>query len=208
MYKQFDNMFYSDQTSFVDCENQIALIIYMKTCNMRCVNCHNMSYFSNKKFEKEIKNISFNQILENLGTGLFDIFIVSGGECTILGDKLVSLLQVVRNKYPDLKTRIDTNGTSPETVLKLKEYGLIDGVALDIKYPYWKGVTDDFKTITGISNDIWKYVKKTIDIIDGMPYTIYRTVEYPMLKTEDKESIKEFMSKLISPHSFNKYYNF
>ena len=57
---------------------------------------------------------------------------------------------------------------------------------------------------------VYEYANKlriTIDIIKrySLPYTLFRTVDYPLLENEDKEAIKEVLKSL--PHQFNPFYD-
>ena len=103
-------------------------------------------------------------------------------------------------------------------VQQLIEEKVVDGFAVDVKIPikdeYTPQELERFKTILFSKSDlddavVYDYSKKlkiTIVIIRkySLPYTIFRTVEYPLLSFQDKNQIRKLLESL--PHQFNPFY--
>ncbi|WP_456341562.1 radical SAM protein [Thermovibrio sp.] len=202
-------------TTFNDHPGVFSALLYTKIhqCNLNCYQCHNRHAFRGKEeFFKEEELREKLQMLKLLGV---ELIIVSGGEPT-LEERLEEGLKLIKEEgFP---VRVDTNGTLPERVEKLAENGLIDGVALDVKIPLLDEYTPDqlerFRRIL-FSNEsldpsaVYNYskrVKITIEVIKrySLPYTIFRTVKYPLLKEEEIALIREGLKSL--PHQVNPFY--
>ena len=202
-------------TTFNDHPGVFSALLYTKIhqCNLNCYQCHNRHAFRGKEeFFKEEELREKLQMLKLLGV---ELIIVSGGEPT-LEERLEEGLKLIKEEgFP---VRVDTNGTLPERVEKLAENGLIDGVALDVKIPLLDEYTPDqlerFRRIL-FSNEsldpsaVYNYskrVKITIEVIKrySLPYTIFRTVKYPLLKEEEIALIRECLKSL--PHQVNPFY--
>lgn len=182
-------------------------------CNLNCYQCHNRHYFRGKA-----KFLSYDELSQRLSMAKLlgvELVIVSGGEPT-LEPKLAEGLEFIKNLgFP---VRLDTNGTRPEKIEELIEKELIDGLAVDVKVPLLDEYTPEqkerFKRILFSTNDVpdeklYDYannLKLTIELIKrySLPFTILRTVEYPILTSEDKELITGVVKSL--PHTFNPFY--
>ncbi|MEO2068496.1 MAG: radical SAM protein [Desulfurobacteriaceae bacterium] len=183
-------------------------------CNLNCFKCHNRA-----SYKEKTAKLSYEELKEKLSMlkllGV-ELIIISGGEPTLEKD-LENGLKVIKSfGFP---VRVDTNGTNPDVVEKLIKSELVDGFAVDVKIPIKNEYTplelERFKTIlfSDFQLDdavVYEYANKlriTIDIIKrySLPYTLFRTVDYPLLKNEDKEAIKEVLKSL--PHQFNPFYN-
>ncbi len=183
-------------------------------CNLNCFQCHNRNsfkgtptFFSYEELEEKLK------FLKLMGV---ELIIVSGGEPT-----LVPLLGEVLDfiKQAGFPVRVDTNGTFPERVKELLSKELVDGFAVDIKIPLLDEYTPDqlkrFKTILFSServdeSKVLEYVKNlslTIEIIEkySPPYTVFRTVRYPLLREEEIKVIAEGVK--FFPHQVNPFYS-
>lgn len=203
LFSTKDHPGYISTISFVD----------ISTCNLSCVDCHNM-HSCKKHYNKDF--YKRDEFLENLRNsillGTSEIFIISGGEPTLHTFSLIEELREIRKEFPDLKIRIDTNGQRPKDVLKLKPY--VTGFALDIKIPIKNSYTSEeierYRNILGIFY-IGKYrnnILRTINIIDDMEYTIYRTVRYTQLNENDINSINSFCKDLKREHFWNNFTEF
>lgn len=201
--------------TFRDHPGVMSALLYTNfhLCNLNCYQCHNRHHFKG-----EPRYLSWGELSAKLNMfkalGV-ELVIVSGGEPT-LEEKIEEGLKFLKEKgFP---VRLDTNGTNPEKLEKLIENRLIDGVALDVKIPLLDEYTPyqlkRFKRVLFSREDLddsavynySKLVKLTIELIKrySLPYTLLRTVEYPLLTEEDRAAIKEGLKSL--PHQFNPFY--
>jgi len=190
-----------------------VLYTEINLCNLNCYQCHNRHAYSEKKekitYQKLEEKLS---MLKLLGV---ELIIISGGEPTLEKNLKEGLKFIKSLGFP---VRVDTNGTNPEVVQQLIEERLVDGFAVDVKIPikdeYTPQELERFKTILFTKSDldnavIYDYSKKlkiTIEIIRkySLPYTIFRTVEYPLLSSQDKNQLRKLLESL--PHQFNPFY--
>lgn len=198
-----NNIFYNPQTTLLDHPNKVSLIVYTNKCNWSCFGCHNMRRLA--KIDSKLA-ISTKEVIEKLNSNLIDLLIISGGESLLLDDILVNELKEIR-KESKKPIRIDTNGSLPKMVNYLKEKKLVDGFAVDVKYPYWIGDSKLEQIITGCNCVDNESILKTMSLVDGMPYTIFRTVSYPMMPKELIKGIRSYMlENFKSSHYINPYY--
>ncbi len=202
-------------TTFKDHPGVFSAVLYTKIhqCNLNCYQCHNRRYFKGEEeffTERELREKL--KMLKLLGV---ELVIVSGGEPT-LEDRLEEGLRVIKEE--NFPVRVDTNGTCPERVEKLIENRLIDGLAVDVKIPLLDDYTPDqlkrFMRILFSREDlepsaVYNYSKKlriTIEIIKRypLPYTIFRTVKYPLLTESEIELIRKELKSF--PHQVNPFY--
>lgn len=119
------------ETSLLDWPGQVCAVIFLPYCNLRCPYCHNHRLVLKPD---TLETIPLNMILERLNsfTEWVDGVCVTGGEPTIHRN-LPALLGKIREA--GFKTKIDTNGTQPETLHYLISEQLVDCVAMDVKAP-------------------------------------------------------------------------
>ena len=187
--------------TFRDHPDTQSAVLYteINLCNLNCYQCHNRYAYSEKKekmtYQKLEEKIS---MLKLLGV---ELIIVSGGEPTLEKNLKEGLKFIKSLGFP---VRVDTNGTNPEVVQQLIEERVVDGFAVDVKIPikdeYTPQELERFKTILFSKVDlddvvIYNYSKKlkiTIEIIRkySLPYTIFRTVEYPRYPCKTRTKLK------------------
>jgi len=201
--------------TFRDHPGVMSALLYTNfhLCNLNCYQCHNRHHFKGKPQYLSWRELSTKlSMFKALGV---ELVIVSGGEPT-LEEKIEEGLKFIKKE--GFSVRLDTNGTNPKKLEKLIENRLIDGVALDVKIPLLDEYTPyqlkRFKRVLFSREDLddsavynySKLVKLTIELIKrySLPYTLLRTVEYPLLTEEDKRAIKEGLKSL--PHQFNPFY--
>jgi len=206
--------------TFKDQPGVQAALFYtdIRVCNLNCYHCHNRSSYEGKGEKYTYEELS--QKLEMLKLLGVELIIISGGEPT-LEKNLKEGLRFLKSK--GFKVRIDTNGTNPEVIKELIEEGLVDGFAVDIKIPLLDFSVNDevtldrlkrFKAIlysdSSVPNEkIFDYVdkvKKTKQIIEEskLPYNVFRTVKYPLLRSDELEFISENVKSI--PHQINPFY--
>jgi pyruvate formate lyase activating enzyme len=201
--------------TFRDHPDTQSAVLYTEItlCNLNCYQCHNRCAYREKK-----EKITYQKLKEKLSMlrllGV-ELVIISGGEPTLEKNLKEGLKFIKSLGFP---VRVDTNGTNSETVHELIEEKLVDGFAVDVKIPikdeYTPQERERFKTILfsnsnlddAVVYDYSKKLKITIGIIRkySLPYTIFRTVEYPLLSSQDKNQIRKLLESL--PHQFNPFY--
>ena len=123
------------KSSTLDYPGLVSAVIFTQGCNFTCPYCHNphlVRLFGQPLAEEEALDFLRQR------RPLLDGIVVSGGEPTIQPD-LADFCKKLRGLGYAVK--LDTNGSSPETVAMLIERKLINYLALDIKadpasYPF------------------------------------------------------------------------
>ena len=202
------------------------VVLYTNWCNFRCYGCHNRTLagwdyktWPTNKWSPQIiqidpdkyhKKLNLEEVELALKNDFLDIVILCGWEFLIHNiEKIEKTINRIKQINPNLKIRIDTNWSFPEKIKYLKEKNLVDWFAMDIKGPYWNQ-----KYYSQLSQVIWlpeqilpKLTTKlleSIHLVDGMEYSLFRTVYYPIIQDKSYfEEIKNFTKQLKSPHSFN-----
>ena len=176
-----------------------SLALFLKGCNLRCRHCYNWRLVTGKELSSIEKE---DLIREARSLPFLEFVVISGGEPTVSPLKdLIDLICRIKVERPDLKVRVDTNGTNPEVLKALKD--VVDGFAVDIKSPLQK--PDLYSYTAGSEVDV-KKIMESIELADGMPLTIYRTPKYPWLGDEDFDQIRKFTSGLRSPWFLNDFF--
>lgn len=120
-------------TSLVDYPGKISSVIFTYGCNYRCPFCYNVDLVLPERYKK-LKNLSEDWVIEELKRrkGFIKGVVITGGEPTLWGKRLVSFIEEVRSQT-GLPVKLDTNGSSPELVEELVISGLVDFFAIDFK---------------------------------------------------------------------------
>ena len=112
--------------SLLDYPGEMACIAWFAGCNMRCVFCHNPDIVQGKAQKDEQELFDFLEKRKGKLTGV----VFSGGEPTLYSD-----LPAMIKKAKDMgfKTKLDTNGTRPESLRVMLRDRILDYVAMDYK---------------------------------------------------------------------------
>jgi len=157
-----------EKTSLLDYPGKISTIIFTYGCNLRCTYCHNPELVV-EEFNEE-KSVSESELLKFLESkkGKIDAVVITGGE-PLLHPDLEDLIVKIREM--GFLIKLDTNGLLPSNLRALIKKGLLDYIAMDIKYP-----ADDYPVMTGISS-IMNKIKDSIRIImdSGVDYEFRTT---------------------------------
>lgn len=197
-------IFFNPQTSLLDHPNKISLITYTRKCNWQCFGCYNMRYLLKDDY---VQAITLDSLVNLLNNTLIDMLIISGGESMLLKDQLIDNIRYLKTKI-NKPIRIDTNGTQFEIAKKLVDEKLVDGFAVDVKYPYWLPVTSLLYSIIGVNVIDTDSILNTMKLADTLPYSIFRTVKYPILSDSIVSQISEYMKvNFKSPHTVNPFYH-
>jgi pyruvate formate lyase activating enzyme len=167
------------QATLLDWEGKISSIIFLGGCNFRCGFCHSRDLVLNPE---KLDSISFSDIDSFLCSkkGWIDGVEITGGEPTLYGDKLVNLIQAIKNR--GFMVKLDTNGTNPALLAKLLSQSLLDYIAMDIKAPLDQNI---YRSVTGIDIDLQPIIKSKDIIIGSSIDYEFRTTIIPGFISED-----------------------
>ncbi|NLG28606.1 MAG: anaerobic ribonucleoside-triphosphate reductase activating protein [Chloroflexi bacterium] len=134
------------KVSLLDYPGRIAASAFLAGCNLDCGYCHNR-WMIDAAHVREAVTVP--ALLDWLAgrVGLLDGVCISGGEPTLQAD-LPELLRDIRAL--GFLTKLDTNGTRPETLAGVLDAGLVDYVAMDIKAP----LDERYAAVTGRECDL------------------------------------------------------
>jgi pyruvate formate lyase activating enzyme len=120
--------------SLLDYPGKVSAVVWTVGCNLRCPFCYNAELVL-PELGADLPRLPAREILARLQerAGFLDGVVVTGGEPTLHPD-LPAFLDAV--KRLGVLTKLDTNGTRPDTLRSLLEAGLVDYVALDVKAPF------------------------------------------------------------------------
>ena len=116
-------------TTLLDYPGKLACTVCTQGCNMRCPYCQNGSLVLPVCFEAPLDEEAVLAKIQKRASVLEGVC-VSGGEPTLQPD-LAGFLKKI--KALGLSVKLDSNGSRPDILEKLRQDGLIDMVAMDIK---------------------------------------------------------------------------
>lgn len=169
--------------SFLDWDGHVAAVVFTQGCNFRCPWCHNRELVTGKG-----ENIKLGIIVSDIAKRkkFLDGVVLTGGEPCIW-DGLFDFLRAVRDL--GLSIKLDTNGSMPEILKQVLEYGLTDHVAMDVKSPL---DTISLKRLTGadIRPD---RLKESMGLIkgSGITYEFRTTFVGSLLSLDDMREIRK-----------------
>lgn len=173
--------------SLIDYSGNIASVIFLSGCNMRCYYCHNPQLV----LPRLIKNNSHIPVDEVIAwieknAGLLDAVVITGGEPT-LHPSLPDFLRFL--KRFSLSIKLDTNGTNSRMLEYLIGNRLIDYVAMDIKAPL---CLEKYREICGptFTEQQLQEIKKSVELLinGGVDYE-FRTTLNASLSLSDIQEI-------------------
>ncbi|RKY11969.1 MAG: anaerobic ribonucleoside-triphosphate reductase activating protein [Planctomycetota bacterium] len=162
------------ETTLIDWEGSVAAEVFLCGCNFRCPFCHSAHLVFGR-----VERLMWEAVVDSLRrrSAFIDGVVVSGGEPTLHGERLVELCR--RIKAEGFAVKIDTNGTSPHLLRRLYDEGLLDFVAVDFKAPLDE---QRYRVAAGVHADI-AAIKQTLTwLISGQgPAYEVRTTVVPTL---------------------------
>lgn len=172
--------------SLVDYPSLPSFVIFLGGCNFHCPFCHNESIVNKKESCYETEDV-INEIKKR--TSFINAIVVTGGEPTIYGSKLIELLTTLKNLH--LKIKLDTNGTNPKLLKKIIDLNLVDYIAMDIKNTWAK-----YEETAGAKIDCNK-VKESIELIENsqLDYEFRMTINKTMHSKEDILEVSTYIKK-------------
>jgi pyruvate formate lyase activating enzyme len=175
-----------EKSSTVDYPPYISAVVFLSGCNFRCPFCYNKELVDENS---NLPDIPMDEFIEWLKTrhGKLDAVVITGGEPTIHGQKLVDFCSIIKSL--GFKIKLDTNGSNPELVKFLINEGFIDYIAMDIKSDAMH-----YDKACGIKVSMYD-ILQSINIImsSGLPYE-FRTTIVPGL--HDDNTIKGIASMI------------
>ena len=167
--------------TLLDYPGTTACIIWFAGCNMKCLYCYNPDIVTGKG------KLGYDEALEflNRRKNLLDGVVLSGGECT-LHKKFPDFVAAI--KKLGFKVKIDTNGSTPETMAYLAKARLVDYVALD-----FKAMSYSFGTIT--QSNLFKKFEDTLEmLIEGnIGFEVRTTVHTDLIIRHDLENMLRYL---------------
>lgn len=171
-----------EKMTMLDFPEKLACILFYNGCRV----CH-CPYCYNKALWKGDESLAMpsDDVVKFLESrkGKLDGVVLSGGECTVWGERLIEDIRWLRER--GFLVKIDTNGTNPELLLKMLTEGLVDYVALDVKCPESK-----FKVFYRSEGEYRNFVK-SLDILmcHDVPFETRTTVHPDLISEEDVNEI-------------------
>ena len=162
--------------SLLDFPGNIAAMVFVGGCNMRCWYCHNAAILDTREFLDE--QAILDRIKDNF---LLDGVVISGGEPTLQPD-LFDFAKKIKDM--GLEVKLDTNGLRPAVIKEGVERGLFDYVAMDIKAPFDKACVVT-PTVPWNADKLRESVAYLMSQ-DKIPYEFRMTV-IPQFTVEDVE---------------------
>ncbi len=173
------NFYAHQKVSFVDYPGKISTLLFVSGCNFFCEYCHN--YTLQKKLEHTITEDDIIQFL-NKKKGKIDAIVITGGEPALYSNEILNFFSRIKNEFPEILTKFDTNGSFPEVFKKLKD--VTDFVAMDFK-------SLDYSLFSNISFNTILESLNNINLIKD--YEIRITMYPPYIKESDFEKIADIL---------------
>jgi pyruvate formate lyase activating enzyme len=163
------------KVTLLDFPSLVAATIFTYGCNMRCPFCHNPELVVEKR--SDAHSVGIDEIFAYLEKrkNLLGGVCITGGE-PLLHDDLADVMEKIRSI--GLKIKLDTNGTLPDTLKKLKP----DYIAMDIKTSPGKYGTLGFTGNDDVTDRISESIRWMIE--SGIEHE-FRTTVVPELVTDD-----------------------
>lgn len=170
-----------EKFTLIDYPTKVAAMVYTIGCPFRCPYCHNPELVDETCTTKIDEKIILD-FLEGR-KGMLDGLVITGGEPTMHGEKLISFMREVKRR--GFLVKLDSNGVNPEFLQKVIDEKLVDYIAMDIKSPLVKYTQTVARPVDILA------IQKSIDIIKsaGIDYEFRTTIVKSMLSEEDIEQI-------------------
>jgi pyruvate formate lyase activating enzyme len=170
-----------EKFTLIDFPAKIACMVYTIGCPFRCPYCHNPELVDETCTTRIHENFIFKFLDER--KGMIDGIVITGGEPTMHGPKLISFMREVKQR--NFLIKLDTNGVHPEFIQEAIDENLVDYIAMDIKSPLSK-----YSQTIARPVDI-DAIKSSVRVIigSGIPYEFRTTIVRSMLSVEDIEEI-------------------
>lgn len=155
--------------SLLNYPDKMACAVFTIGCNFRCPYCHNAELID-RILPPETDSGELLDFLRKR-RGLLDGVCVTGGEPTLRGQELKTLMESI--KALSFAVKLDTNGTKPDLLKELVRDKLVDYVAMDIK-----NSPDRYAETAGIPAPALDAVRESVRFLleGGVDYEFRTTV--------------------------------
>ena len=169
--------------SLIDFPGKVASVVFTQGCDFLCPFCHNSELIPARGNGMILENDVLLFLSDNLK--MLEGVCVTGGEPTGQSD-LPEFIEKIKNL--GLAVKLDTNGSSPETLKSIFSRNLVDYVAMDIKAA-WENYPLAIKS--PCADDYARKVKDSLLVImdSGVDHEFRTTVFPGVHKTDDFISI-------------------
>jgi pyruvate formate lyase activating enzyme len=165
--------------SLVDYPGEIATVLFVRGCNLRCPFCHNPDLLIKPKLV--VKPFDIDEVLEFLvqRRGFLDGVVITGGE-PCLNEELPA--DIARIKALGFLVKLDTNGSNPAMLEGLLRHKLLDYVAMDIKAPL---EYKPYRQASGrLSSEDFFSIRSSVHLLKNAGTAVeFRTTVVPALHT-------------------------
>lgn len=177
--------------SLADWPGKVVSVAFVPNCNFKCKFCYNYPLVLFPHKLPRIENEKFFKQLEENSWAL-DGVVITGGEPTLQGRKLVEFIEEIR--LAGLGVKLDTNGTNPDILEELIDKSLLNYIAMDIKADL---LPEKYEAVTSARRVLSK-IKRSINLIkgSGIDYE-FRTTYIPSLHTpKDIYNIVKYLHRI------------
>lgn len=169
--------------SYVDYPGNIAAVIFLANCSLRCCYCHNLpmldGVYDELKYDEVLTKIEKNKLF-------LDGVVITGGEPTMNSkNELLKLINDIKSL--GLLVKLDTCGSNSKVLKELIPH--LDYVAMDIKAPLEK-----YSKITPVNDNLLQNIKDSIEIVKTAKDYEFRTTIAPEITNRDIEEIAKMIS--------------
>lgn len=174
--------------TLTDYPGELACVLFLWGCNMRCPWCHNPDLvINNPDYEMSVEKVmAFLDAHKGRLTGV----VISGGEPTLDKDGLVALCEQIKER--GYKIKLDTNGSNFPCINLLVNNELIDFIGLDFKCTEF-----EYKWLAQHQLDVFFSVDSTFDFLQAaeFPYEVRTTVVNGYFGWKEMEAMYKYLVK-------------
>ena len=174
--------------TLLDYPGHLGATLFLGGCNFRCPFCQNAGLVLSPQSEPYREEEEVFSYLKKR-RGILEGVCITGGEPTLYENELPGFIS--RIKDLGYLVKLDTNGTNPELIRTLRENGLIDYAAMDIK-----SSKENYGKVAGVKDLDISSVCRSVEYLmnSGMDYEFRTTVVRELHSTEDFVSIGKWLA--------------
>ena len=175
-----------NKTTLLDFPEHVACTVFTGGCNFRCPFCQNGDLVLHGGSLPVLDEEEVFGVLRKR-KGILTGVCVTGGEPTLQRDLDVFLSRVKELGY---LVKLDSNGSRPEVLQSLRERGLVDYFAMDIK-----SSPENYARTAGVKELDMGLIRESVDFIRscGLDYEFRTTVVRELHSSGDFLSIGEWL---------------